>query len=52
VDWRGDVDNVAAQVERWRDAGASHLGISTMGPAPASLDAHLERLEVVAKAIL
>ena len=52
VDWRGDVDNVAAQVEKWRDSGASHLGISTMGPAPASLDAHLERLEVVAKAIL
>jgi alkanesulfonate monooxygenase SsuD/methylene tetrahydromethanopterin reductase-like flavin-dependent oxidoreductase (luciferase family) len=52
VDWRGDVDNVAAQVDKWREAGATHLGINTMDGSPQPLEHHLEHLATVAKAIL
>jgi probable F420-dependent oxidoreductase len=50
VDWRGDLDNVATQVEKWRAAGASHVAVNTMG-AHARVDAHLDVLARVAKAL-
>jgi probable F420-dependent oxidoreductase len=52
VDWRGDVDNVATQVDKWRAAGATHLGINTMGAGRAGPDSHLEVLATIAKVIL
>jgi probable F420-dependent oxidoreductase len=52
VSWtdRG-VDDVAERVGRWRDAGASHLSVNTMGVGLASIDDHLNALATVAAAI-
>ncbi|MCW2656577.1 MAG: putative F420-dependent oxidoreductase, Rv2161c family [Jatrophihabitans sp.] len=41
VSWRGDVDETAAAVERWRSAGATHLSINTMGAGLSSVDEHV-----------
>jgi probable F420-dependent oxidoreductase len=39
-----DPDRFARQVERWRAAGASHLGIDTMRLGLQDVDAHLDAL--------
>jgi probable F420-dependent oxidoreductase len=52
VDWRGDADNLIAQVEHWRAAGATHLGVNTMGAGPGDVDGHLEVLSSIATRIL
>jgi probable F420-dependent oxidoreductase len=51
VSWHGDAGPVAAEVERWRAAGATHVGINTMGAGLSSIDGHLEALEAVAGAV-
>ena len=49
VDWRGDADDVALQVERWRQVGATHLSINTMGAGLATVDNHLDALAAVSE---
>jgi probable F420-dependent oxidoreductase len=45
------VDEVVRHVGRWRDAGASHLAINTMGAGLASVDDHLRVLADCAGAL-
>jgi probable F420-dependent oxidoreductase len=52
VDWRGDLDNAVAQVDKWQQAGATHLGINTMGRGLGSVDEHLTVLGELAERIL
>jgi probable F420-dependent oxidoreductase len=40
----GDPDKFGRQVARWREAGASHLTVNTMGTGQASVDDHLAAL--------
>jgi probable F420-dependent oxidoreductase len=49
--WKGDADEVAARVEEWRAAGASHVSINTMKAGFDSVDDHLAALEALAAAI-
>jgi len=51
VDWRGDVDDVARRVDGWREVGATHLSINTMGVGLATVEGHLAALEKVAHAL-
>ncbi|HEV3264881.1 MAG TPA: LLM class F420-dependent oxidoreductase [Acidimicrobiales bacterium] len=44
-----DPDRFLRHVDRWRDAGATHLGIDTMRLGLASVDEHLGALEAAAK---
>ncbi|HWF25005.1 MAG TPA: LLM class F420-dependent oxidoreductase [Solirubrobacteraceae bacterium] len=45
VSWGpGGRDEFVDQAERWRDAGATHLSVDTMGAGRHSLDAHLDAL--------
>jgi probable F420-dependent oxidoreductase len=48
--WQADdPDRFRRQVERWRAAGATHLGIDTMRLGLEGVDAHLSALEAVAR---
>jgi probable F420-dependent oxidoreductase len=47
----GDVDKLVRQAGKWRDAGATHLAVNTMGSGLASVDDHLAVLEVAAEAL-
>jgi probable F420-dependent oxidoreductase len=49
--WSGDVDELAAKARRWREAGASHLSINTMGAGLTGVDGHLAVLEIAAEAL-
>jgi len=49
VDWRGDAGNVATQLEKWRDVGATHVGVNTMGSKLGGVDGHLEVLGQIAE---
>jgi probable F420-dependent oxidoreductase len=51
VSWRGDASKLAEQAGRWREAGATHLAVNTMGAGLASLGDHLGALEVAAEAL-
>ncbi|HEX9358604.1 MAG TPA: LLM class F420-dependent oxidoreductase [Streptosporangiaceae bacterium] len=51
VSWRGDAAKLAGQAERWREAGATHLAVNTMGAGLASLGDHLGALEQAAVAL-
>ena len=51
VDWRGDVDDVERRVDGWREVGATHLSINTMGVGLATVEEHLAALEKVAHAL-
>jgi probable F420-dependent oxidoreductase len=51
VSWRGDASRLAEQAGRWREAGATHLAVNTMGAGLASLGDHLGALEVAAEAL-
>lgn len=44
VTWRGDPDQVAGQLRQWRDAGATHVSVNTMGAGLAGVDGHLSAL--------
>jgi probable F420-dependent oxidoreductase len=44
-----DADRFRRQADRWREAGATHLGIDTMRLGLGSVDAHLTALEAAAK---
>jgi probable F420-dependent oxidoreductase len=51
VSWRGDQDKLAAHMTTWRDAGASHLSVNTMGAGLATVDDHLAVLQTAAEAM-
>ena len=51
ISWRGDATKLAEQAAVWREAGATHLAVNTMGAGLASLDDHLGALEQAAVAL-
>jgi alkanesulfonate monooxygenase SsuD/methylene tetrahydromethanopterin reductase-like flavin-dependent oxidoreductase (luciferase family) len=48
VSWRGSPEELAEQVAAWRDAGATHVSINTMGAGLGAVDNHLSVLETAA----
>jgi len=53
ITWRADdPDTGVRQVERWRDAGASHLTIDTMRTDRAGVDGHIGAITAAADALL
>jgi probable F420-dependent oxidoreductase len=44
VSWRGDVDALADEVDRWRQAGATHVSVNTMGAGLGGVAGHLAAL--------
>ncbi len=52
VSWRGDAGRLAGEAGQWRDAGATHLSVNTMGAGLATLDDHLAALEEAAGVLL
>jgi probable F420-dependent oxidoreductase len=52
VTWgSGGAEKLAAQVERWREAGATHVAVSTMRSGLGGVDGHLTALAAVAEAL-
>jgi probable F420-dependent oxidoreductase len=52
VSWRpGNTGRLAARVDGWREAGATHLSVNTMGAGLADVDGHLAALSEVAAAL-
>ncbi|HEU5418642.1 MAG TPA: LLM class F420-dependent oxidoreductase [Streptosporangiaceae bacterium] len=51
VSWKGDPGQLAARAASWREAGASHLSVNTMGAGLATVDQHLAALEQAAAAL-
>jgi probable F420-dependent oxidoreductase len=52
VNWRdAEVERLVDHVERWRDTGATHLSINTMGAGFASVEEHLGALATTASAL-
>jgi alkanesulfonate monooxygenase SsuD/methylene tetrahydromethanopterin reductase-like flavin-dependent oxidoreductase (luciferase family) len=52
VSWRdGDTDELLSNAGRWRDAGATHLSVDTMGSGLPGLDAHLDALAKAGEAL-
>ena len=49
--WRGDPAAVAEQAASWRDEGATHLSVNTMGAGLGTLEDHLGALEAAAEAL-
>jgi probable F420-dependent oxidoreductase len=47
----GGTDELVKHAERWRDAGATHIAVNTMGSDLQGLDAHLEALTRAAQAL-
>ncbi|HZQ31233.1 MAG TPA: LLM class F420-dependent oxidoreductase [Mycobacterium sp.] len=47
----GGLDTVMKHVERWRDAGATHVSVNTMGAGFSTVDDHLSALASVATEI-
>jgi hypothetical protein len=52
VSWgEGGAEKLAHQASRWREAGATHLSVNTMGAGLKSVDDHLEALSSAAEAL-
>ena len=47
----GGVEDLVKHAAKWRDAGATHIAVNTMGAGLATVDAHLEALAVAAQAL-
>ncbi|MBO0728274.1 MAG: LLM class F420-dependent oxidoreductase [Acidimicrobiaceae bacterium] len=47
----GGADDVVKHADRWREAGATHLTINTMGGSLKGVDGHLSALEAAATAL-
>jgi probable F420-dependent oxidoreductase len=47
----GGTDDLIRDAERWREAGATHLSVNTMGSGLPGLDAHLDALAKAAEAL-
>ena len=50
VRWQEDQDKLAAAMRQWRDAGATHLSVNTMGAGLITVDDHLAALATAAEA--
>ena len=48
----GDLDKLRHHVDKWRDAGASHVSINTMGSGLTGPDAHVDAIGRAAEAVL
>jgi probable F420-dependent oxidoreductase len=48
VSWRGNPEVLAEHAATWRDAGASHISVNTMGSGLRTVDDHLGALEAAA----
>jgi probable F420-dependent oxidoreductase len=48
--WRPDQHELAAAMRQWRDAGATHLSVNTMGAGLKTVDDHLAALATAAEA--
>jgi alkanesulfonate monooxygenase SsuD/methylene tetrahydromethanopterin reductase-like flavin-dependent oxidoreductase (luciferase family) len=52
VSWSaGGTDELLRNAGRWRDAGATHLSVDTMGSGLHGLDAHLDALAKASEAL-
>ncbi len=51
ADWEGDPGRLAEKAKAWRDAGATHLSVSTMGAGLRTVDDHLDALASAAEAV-
>ncbi len=49
ISWQ-DRDQVAAELRQWRDAGATHVSVNTMGAGLKNVDDHLRALAAAAEA--
>jgi probable F420-dependent oxidoreductase len=47
----GDADELIRSAQRWRDAGATHLSVDTMGAGLPGLDAHVDALAKAGEAL-
>jgi probable F420-dependent oxidoreductase len=46
--WSGDEDKITEQLAQWKQAGATHLSVNTMGAGLPTVDDHLAVLEGIA----
>jgi probable F420-dependent oxidoreductase len=51
VSWRGSQEKLAEHAASWRDAGASHISVNTMGSGLRTVDDHLAALEAAAEVL-
>ncbi len=51
ISWRGSAEKLAEHAATWRDAGASHVSVNTMGAGLRTVGEHLEVLEAAAIAL-
>jgi probable F420-dependent oxidoreductase len=51
ISWRGSAEKLAEHAAAWRDAGASHVSVNTMGAGLRTVGEHLEVLETAAIAL-
>lgn len=49
VNWRGDPGRLAGRLRQWRDAGATHVAVNTMGAGLGTVDGHLAALATTAE---
>jgi probable F420-dependent oxidoreductase len=47
----GDLDDLTAEVDAWREAGGTHVSVVTMGRGLDSIDGHISHLASVADAL-
>jgi hypothetical protein len=47
----GSVDDLAASASRWRESGATHIALNTMGSGLSGVDGHLSALARAAEAL-
>jgi probable F420-dependent oxidoreductase len=51
VSWRDSQEKLAEHAASWRDAGASHIAVNTMGSGLRTVDDHLAALEAAAEVL-
>ncbi|MEU8251521.1 LLM class F420-dependent oxidoreductase [Nonomuraea sp. NPDC048916] len=51
VGWTGSAEELAELARRWREAGATHMAVNTMGAGLGSVDEHLAALETAAETL-
>jgi probable F420-dependent oxidoreductase len=51
VSWRDSQEKLAEHAATWRDAGASHIAVNTMGSGLRTVDDHLAALEAAAEVL-
>ena len=51
VSWRDSQEKLAEHAGSWREAGASHISVNTMGSGLRTVDDHLAALEAAAEVL-